>query len=279
MSEALRHAWRHTLRDVRSGRLVILLASLVLAVAATGSVGLFTERVRLALEQQSGDALGGDALLSGRAPLPEARLADLHAAGVETTPVVVFSSVAAAGEQTSLVSVKAVGEGYPRRGIVQLAQESFGAMQPARGIPMPGEAWVDARLLVDLQLALGETFQLGQLQLKAAALIAYEPDRGGGFSDLAPRVMIREDALAASGLLSLGSRARYMQQLTGSARALAAAEAMERDGHSRWITPKDARPEVKSTLDRAGQFLDIAGLAAALLAAAAVALIMVTQLD
>ncbi|MGV2481233.1 UNVERIFIED_CONTAM: hypothetical protein IGO34_31040, partial [Salmonella enterica subsp. enterica serovar Weltevreden] len=37
-------------------------------------------------------------------------------------------------------------------------------------------------------------------------------------------------------------------------------------------TPQDARPEIRRSLDRAGQFLDIAVLAATLLAAAAVAL-------
>lgn len=272
MRDAALHAWRSTTRGARSGRLAILFASLVLAVAATGSVGLFTERVRLALQQQSGDALGSDALLKGRDPLPVAERAALDATGVGITPVVTFASVAAAGELTSLVSVKAVGEGYPRRGVLKLARESFGAMEPAKGIPPRGTAWVDARLLSDLQMPLDQPFQLGNLTLKATALIAYEPDRSGGFTDLAPRVIIHSEDLAASGLLSMGSRASYTLQLTGSAAQLAAAEALPRDSNTRWLTPAEGRPEVKSTLDRAGQFLDIAGLAAALLAAAAVAL-------
>jgi len=275
--EAALYAWRSTLRGARSGRLAILFAALVLAVAATGSVGLFTERVRLALEHQSGDALGGDALLTSRDPLPAENLAALQATGVQRTAVVTFASVAAAGERTALVSVKAVGAGYPRRGVLKLMRERFGAIQAAAeiaagGIPPPGAAWVDARLLSDLQLEPGQSLQLGNLTLKATALIAYEPDRGAGFGDLAPRLILNVDELAASGLLSLGSRASYTWQLTGSAKALAAAEALPRAGNSKWISPKEGRPEVKATLDRAGQFLDIAGLAAALLAAAAVAL-------
>lgn len=270
--EAALHAWRSTLRGARSGRLAILFAALVLAVAATGSVGLFTERVRLALEVQSGDALGGDALLQGRDPLPADTLAALQATGVASTALVSFPSVAAAGELTTLVSVKAVAEGYPRRGVLKLAREAFGAMTPAPGIPPRGEAWVDARLLGDLQLALGQPLQLGQLTLRPTALIAFEPDRSGGFSDLAPRLLINAADLAASGLLSVGSRASYTLQLTGSAEALAAAEALPRSGNSRWISPREGRREVRATLDRAGQFLDIAGLAAALLAAAAIAL-------
>ena len=269
---ALTHALRSLARGARSGRLLILFASLALAVAATGSVGLFTERVRLALERQSGDALGGDALLSSRNPLSADLIVQLSALGIESTPVTGFASVAAAGERTTLVSVKAVGEGYPRRGVLKLARESFGAMQDAKGIPPPGEVWADARVLTDLQIPLDQTLQLGELTLKASALIAYEPDRTGGFAELAPRVLINAQDLAASGLLSLGSRATYTLQLAGSTDAIAQAEALPRAKNQRWISPQEGRPEVKNTLDRAGQFLDIAGLAAALLAAAAVAL-------
>lgn len=269
---ALAHARRSLSRGIRSGRLLILFASLVLAVAATGSVGLFTERVRLALERQSGDALGGDALLSSRNALPADLLAQLTTLDIESTPVTGFASVAAAGERTTLVSVKAVGEGYPRRGTLKLARESFGAMQDATGIPPQGEVWVDARVLTDLQIPLDAPLQLGELTLKASALIAYEPDRSGGFTELAPRVLVNSLDLAASGLLSIGSRATYNLQLAGSIEAIAQAESLPREKNVRWISPEEGRPEVKNTLDRAGQFLDIAGLAAALLAAAAVAL-------
>lgn len=272
MAEALRHALRSLARGARSGRLLILFAALMLAVAATGSVGLFTERVRLALERQSGDALGGDALLRSRNPISESLLAAFKAKGLETTAVTGFASVAAAGDRTSLVSVKAVGEGYPRRGVLKLSRETFGAMESVTGIPPPGEAWLDARVLQDLQIGLDAPFTLGNLTLKAKALIAYEPDRSGGFTELAPRVLINAADLPASGLLTLGSRASYTLQLAGSPEAVAAAEAIERPEGVRWLTPEEGRPEVKATLDRAGQFLDIAGLAAALLAAAAVAL-------
>ncbi len=272
MREAALHAWRSSLRGARSGRLVILFAALVLAVAATGSVSLFTERVRLALELQSGDALGGDALLTARDPLPALALAALQATGVATTALVSFPSVVAAAQLTTLVSVKAVAEGYPRRGVLKLTREAFAAMTPAPGIPPRGEVWADARVLGDLQLALDQPIQLGQLTLKVTALIAYEPDRSGSFGDFAPRILINAADLADSGLLSAGSRASYTQQLTGSTAQLKAAEALPRSSGTRWINPREGRREVRATLDRASQFLDIAGLAAALLAAAAIAL-------
>lgn len=269
---ALAHALRSLARGWRSGRLLVLGLSIALAVAAVGSVGLFTERVRLALERQSGEALGADAVFSARDAIAPAQRRALEALGLRTVALTSFPSVALAGEGTSLVSVKAVEQGYPLRGELRLADEPFGPQRPAAGVPPRGEAWIDQKVLQDLGIALGDTLQLGRLDLKASALIAYEPDRGGGFSDLAPRLMINAEDLADAGLLTAGSRASYRLLLAGSSAQIAAARELPLTAAQRLETPREARSELASSLDRAGLFLDIAGLAAALLAAAAVAL-------
>ena len=49
---ALRFAWRSLAREFRSGELAILALALVIAVAAVGSVGLFTDRVARAMERR-----------------------------------------------------------------------------------------------------------------------------------------------------------------------------------------------------------------------------------
>ena len=56
-------AWRLLGRELRSGELRLLLAALVVAVAAVTAVGFFTDRVRLALEQEARQLIGGDLLL------------------------------------------------------------------------------------------------------------------------------------------------------------------------------------------------------------------------
>lgn len=269
---ALSHALRSLGRSWRSGRLLILSLAIALAVAAVGSVGLFTERVRLALERQSGEALGADAILSSRAPLPAALREPLRERGLAISATTVFPSVAVAGDRTSLVSVKAVEAGYPLRGELRLSDQPFGPSRLAAGIPPRGEVWIDQRVLQELGLSLGQPLQLGRLMLKPSALIAFEPDRGGSFADIAPRLIINADELAESGLLTLGSRASYNLLLAGSAEAVAAAQSLKLERGQKFETPRDARRELSAALDRAGRFLDIAGLAAALLAAAAVAL-------
>ena len=54
---ALRFAWRSLAREFRSGELAILALALVIAVAAVGSVGLFTDRVARARLQAAARGL------------------------------------------------------------------------------------------------------------------------------------------------------------------------------------------------------------------------------
>ena len=269
---ALNYALRRLRRGWKSGELLILALALAVAVAALSAVSLFTERVRGAIANQTGDTLGADLVFRSRDALPQDFVAEVQRQAQRSVDTVQFPSVVLNGEASALASIKAVGEGYPLRGELRLTDEPFGTPRIAGGIPPPGEAWVDQRLWQELGLAIGTQIQAGSAMLKVAALLENEPDRGNGFSDLAPRLMINLADLPATGLLGPGSRAQYGLMVSGSPEQLAPLLAMELPEQVRRSTPQDARPEIRRSLDRAGQFLDIAVLAATLLAAAAVAL-------
>ena len=72
MSPALAFASRRLRRGWKSGELLILTLALAIAVAALSAVGLFTDRVRSAIDNQTGDTLGADLLFSSRNALPDA---------------------------------------------------------------------------------------------------------------------------------------------------------------------------------------------------------------
>lgn len=272
MASAALFAARRLRRGWKSGELFILMLALAVAVAAVGAVNLFTERVRSALALQTGEALGGDVLYSSRKPLPPELSASAQALGLRSADLVNFTSVVFHGEASQLASIKAVGAGYPLRGELHIAAELFGPTRAAQGVPPSGEAWVDARLWQALQLAPGATLKAGAIELRVTAVIETEPDRGNGFADLAPRLMMNAADVAASQLLGPGSRAQYSLLVAGDAAAVRELLARELADGVRRQTPQDARPEIRNALDRAGQFLDVAILAATLLAAAAVAL-------
>lgn len=256
---------------LRTPELLILALAVSIAVAASSAVALFSDRMSRALEDQSGEAFGADAALRSRDPLPPALHEQLAALPVRQAQLVQFPSVALAGENTALVSVKAVDDGYPLRGQLRSAGEPFGPERAEQQGPYAGELWADQRLWQELQLQAGGEIHLGQSHFRVTRLLTYEPDRGGGFSDLAPRVMMNLDDLAATGLVAEGSRVQYSRLLAGSEQAIASVRALPLPPGVRLQTPQEGRPELGNALSRAKQFLDVAVLAAMLLAGAAIA--------
>jgi len=146
-------------------------------------------------------------------------------------------------------------------------------------VPAPGEVWTDAPLLESLGLKLDDTLLLGDAALRVARVIVLEPDRGAGFMSFAPRVMMNQADVPASGLVQPASRVNYRFAVAGEARDVKRftdwAEArLKTDGARgmRLESFESGRPEMRQTLDRAEKFLNLVALLAALLCAVAVAL-------
>ncbi|MBI2383737.1 MAG: FtsX-like permease family protein [Gammaproteobacteria bacterium] len=272
MSSAVAFGLRRLRRGWRSGELPILALAIAVAVAAVGGVGLFGSRVERAIEAQSGEALGADMQLGSRSPLPPELAAQARALGAAVLETATLPSVIQAGERSTLAAVKAVPDGYPLRGRLRIADEPFAPPRDTAEVPAAGTAWADLRLWTELGLAPGAQIRLGAATLRIAALIEYEPDRGSGFVDIAPRLLMNARDLAATQLIQPGSRAQFSLLVAGPAAALDEIAQMELPSNIRRLRPADARAEVRAAMDRARRFLDLAVLAAALLAAAAVAL-------
>lgn len=273
-ASTVRYALQRLRRGWTSGELRVLVLALAIAAAAAIAVGLFTDRVRQALEAGAGEQLGADAVINGRDPLPESTRVALRATGARLVAVTSFPSVVARvdGEDTQLATVKGVEAGYPLRGALLLAREPFGTTETAPPQPAAGEVWVDLRLWTTLGLQQGAQLQVGNRALTVSRLIVEEPGRTAGFGDLAPSLLINADELPATGLIGPGSRLQVSLQIGGTPAALAAAAAVTLPPGFRYVTPENARPEIRNSMDRARSFLNIAVLATLLLAAAAVAL-------
>ncbi|SNS27390.1 putative ABC transport system permease protein [Noviherbaspirillum humi] len=275
-------ALRMTARDWRAGELRFLLVALIVAVASLSSVGFFVDRMRAGLARDANQLLGADLVLNADQPLRPAWKEEAARRGLSSAETVVFPSMALAGEgdeaASLLASVKAVSTGYPLRGSLKLAQGT-GEERPTRDIPAPGTVWADANLLAGLNIAKGQTLRLGDASFKVAQVIAVEPDRGAGFMNFAPRVMLQLDELAATGLVQNGSRLTYRLLVAGAPQAVAGfRDWLQQDIRqanvrgTRIETLESGRPEMQATLERAEQFLSLVGLLSAMLAAVAVAM-------
>ncbi|MDD9857458.1 MAG: FtsX-like permease family protein [Gammaproteobacteria bacterium] len=272
--QQLRFAARQLAREWKAGELSVLLLALVVAISSHTAISYFTERISATMTASANDVIGGDLVLSsGRAVAPQVldRAADL---GLSRAHAVQFPSVINAGDEILLVGVKAVDDGYPLKGSVKTAAELYGPTRAVAAGPAAGEAWVEARVFHELQLAPGDPFELGSSRFTASRILAFEPDRGRNFYSFTPRVLINAGDLGATGILQPGSRVRHRHMFAGAPQAVAEYRA--------WLEPRlqpgqrvhglgEERPGVANALDKARQYMGLASLVALLLAAVAIA--------
>ena len=275
--------WRTLWRDLRSGELRLLLLAVTLAVAALTAVGFFADRLKGGLQRDARQLLGGDAVVASDNPAPEAFAKQARALGLKVSTSLSFPTMARAPEErgggSRLVALKAVEEGYPLRGQLTVASNPTAAGEKTDDIPAPGEVWVDAPLLEALGLQAGDALLLGERSFRITRVIVLEPDRGAGFINFAPRAMMREADIAATGLIQPASRVSYRLAVAGADRAVARYVKWANDEIAqrslrglRVESLQGGRPEMGQTLDRAEKFLNLVALLAALLSAVAVAL-------
>ncbi|WP_312921911.1 ABC transporter permease [Stutzerimonas nitrititolerans] len=267
-------ALRQLLRDARAGELHVLFFALLIAVAASTSIGYFGARLNDAMLLRATEFLGADLVLNGSEPATPAQIEAGKHLQLEHAQVVEFSSVIATDDDLQLSSVKAASDSYPLRGQLRSAAAPYQAEEAGPG-PQPGEAWAEARLFASLNLNIGDIIEVGSKPLRLTRVLTYEPDRVGDFYSLTPRVLMHLDDLAATGVVQPGSRVRYRELWRGPAADLERyRQAVEADlqPHQRLETAKDGNRQIGGALGRAEQYLNLASLAAVLLAGVAVAL-------
>ncbi len=273
--KALRFALLALSRDWRSGELAVLLAALLVAVTALTGVGFFTSRIGQAVERQAAEVIAADLRLQSGRELPQAYIDAARLGGIETVRTVSFPTVVFFGEDSSLAAVRAVGSGYPLRGRVRVADAPFGEGRTTTAIPGPGEAWPDSRLLARLGTRVGDEISIGAGRFRVTQALDYRPDQGSAFMDLAPSVLMNIGDLPATELLQPGSRATYAILFAGAPKAVKAfksrLEAMRQPGE-RLVDVAEASPQIRSSTERAGRFLNLSALITVLLAAVAVAM-------
>ncbi len=271
----LRLALRLLWRDVRAGELSLLVVALVVAVGTVASIGLFVDRLEGAIERESGQVLAADRVVTASDPIPAGFAARARELGLVTSNTLAFTSMVFVGDNSQLAAVRAVHPNYPLRGELIVSMQPFGAGVRAAGGPPRGEAWVDSRLFPALGLKLGDRVVVGVAELRVTRVVIAEPDRGGSFFALGPRVLMNLDDVPATRVVQPGSRVNYRLLLAGDQAALETLRAElepQLGKRFRWRGARDDSPTIGSALDRAESFLLLGGLLAVILSGIAVAL-------
>lgn len=268
-------AWRQLRSQWAAGEVKVLILALVLAVAATTSVGFFTDRIESALVRQGGMLLGGDLVVSADHVLPAAYADEASQRGLQSTASAEFPSMVLHGDASQLAEIRAVDTGFPLRGELTVLRKKVEPAlmltggQAAANIPAPGTIWIEPRLAASLSVNIGDSLEVGERSMLVSAILQREPSRGGDMFSIAPRVMMNVADLASTGLVQFGSRVKYQLLLAGDGDAVAE--------YAGWLKPRlargeqvqtvtDARPEMRNALEKAQQFLGLAAIVSVILA-------------
>jgi len=272
----LKSLWQSLRQDLRSKELQWLLIALIVSVSAMTSVSFLADRMHRAFQFDARQLLASDLLIAADQPLPEIFVEKAVQQQLQVAQTIVFPSMATVGSQSKLASIKAVSPQYPLRGALQV-ETSAGQSIPA--ILAPGTVFVEPALLSHLRARVGDQVRLGDKAFVIAGVLVRELDRGAGFMNFAPRVMMSLDDLKTTGLIGLGSRVTYRLLLAGSDSEIASyqkwANTYIETEHLRGLrieTLENAQPLMRKTLERAEQFLSLIALLTAMIAAVAIAL-------
>lgn len=271
----LRLGLRNLHRDLRAGELTLVLVAVVIAVAAMSAVSLFIDRAERALARQGNALLAADLVVESSRPIGDDLVSMAKQYGLAVTQTLAMRSMIQQGDRLQLVELKAVQQGYPLRGQVYIADSAYGEARLTDAIPAPGTLWADARLLQELGVQVGDAVTVGASTLRIAQVLALEPDRAGGFFSISPRAVMNLGDVAATDLVMPGSRVTYRLLLAGTEQQTAAfrtqVQALD-DRALRIVDIREARPELRTALERADLFLGMAALVAVIVAGIAIAL-------
>ena len=285
-------------RDFRAGQLSLLGLALAVSVFAMTTVLSLADRFERSLQSRAASLLAADVLLVSDRPIQPELLEQAKAQGLGVMQTAVFPAMVSVGEQTMLASIKAVSSSYPLRGRLELQ----GLWQQASGVDrtldrpppavepvptptsrsstvhevLPGTVWLEQSLLDRLQAQPGDRLRLGESRFRIAGVIREEPDRVAAFINFAPRLMMHQDDLQASGLIQEGSRITWRMGLAHPDPAIlkrwVAKKELTLEKGQRIETQEAGRPEIQLTMQRARGFLGLIASVIAIVACAAIAL-------
>ena len=261
-------AWRYARFEMRGSvaRFRVFLAALMLGVAAIGAVGSVADAMKAGISGNARLLLGGDFEISSmHMPADDEIIASLSDNAIHSNVIQMRAMLRSDTGARKLVEMKAVDSLYPLVGEAELrpslsvqdALQDFGAV-------------ADSSLLASLGLQIGDSAQLGDINIVITASLEAEPDNSISFVSFGPRLLVSQDTLAATGLNQPGSFITYRSRflLDDPAKVEPTTERLSeqlKNTHMRLRTMSRAAPGFDRFITRAELFLTLVGLTALLI--------------
>ena len=266
------------IRQFRQSSIRLFCLAIAVACAVTFSISLLGNRLEQLFDLQAKEVLAADMVIQSSTELNEQQNQIIDSFSLENAKTLVFQSMANADatNQFLLSSVKAVSEDYPLLGELQISKELYGETQAIQDVPMQGEAWVEDRVLNELNIDLSQYINVGEKAFKVTRVLVYEPDRGNSFYSFTPRILINWQDVEATQVVQPGSRVTYRYLFVGDEYDIDSLK-QNLSGtlqlNQKFVTVESANQSLSDTLDRAYRFLNVTALIAVILGAIAAALV------
>ncbi|MCF1439446.1 MAG: FtsX-like permease family protein, partial [Shewanella sp.] len=268
MSGAL--ALRLFRRELQQGQLLLIILAIMLAVLSVSGLAGVSERLQAAINGQAATFIAADRIIDSPEPLPESMLDKAMALGLKQVTSMRFNSMLFGEEGFQLVTVRAVGSGYPLRGQIELSAG------PTAQLPGSGELWYEGRLAGLLGMPdkpEPAKIELGMAQFSLSEEIRRLPDAGFNPFASSPVVLMRLEDVGKTGIVQPGSRVTYLYQFAGTPYQLSAFERYAKPlltTSQRWVDVKSGDSPIAGAVQRAERFLLLASLLGIALACAAI---------
>ena len=196
---------------------VLFLLTLTLSLATYLTLDSIQQSVNTYINDNQRALVGGDLILNSQQDWPSEVLTQVATvADAQKVYDYQFSAMVVTAEQTLLARVKAVSTSYPLYGDVELASG-----QPLWQQLTPDNVVVAPEVLKSLNANVGDKITIGEGQFTISDVLTKEPDRPLTAFGFGGRVLMQQDALAATNLLGERSRINYRIELAGEPELIA----------------------------------------------------------
>ncbi len=268
-------AWRIFKRDWKRKDLMILLFSMIVAMASVSVIYLVIDRIETATEREVADVLGADVVITSPREITPKLLEKASSLGLQQATSVEFSSVLFANEKLQLSSINAVSDNYPLKGRLEIADVPYGDTRNINTRPPKGKIWIEPRLYSVLTVNKGDNVEVGYTNLQVDGAIMLKPGQGSTLFNIAPTVIINIDDLAATKIIQPGSRVNYRYLFAGENQALKSfinAIKPELLSSQRLLTIYDESPVAGSAITRSKKYITLSSLLTLILLGVAIAM-------
>ena len=196
---------------------LLFLLTLTLSLATYLTLDSVQQSIATYINDNQRALVGGDLILNSKQEWPSEVLTQVET--VADTQIVYdyqFSAMVVTDEQTLLASVKAVSPAYPLYGEAELASG-----QPLWQQLSADNVVVAPEVLNSLNASVGDQITIGDADFTISDVLTKEPDRPLTAFGFGGRVLMHQDALAATNLLGQRSRINYRIELAGEPELMA----------------------------------------------------------